>query len=139
MRLSLALLLAATATAAVAAPPAPSLAGAKPLDPKWQATTRELYRTAIEPPTVAGRKGANLKLANYIAAKLKAAGWAAKDVHVQPYTSAAGNDTAALVARWPAAGTPTGKPILILAHMDVVEALASDWGTDPFKLVEKDG
>ena len=49
------------------------------------------------------------------------------------------NDTAALIARWPAAGTPKNKPILILAHMDVVEAQPSDWTTDPFKLVEKDG
>jgi acetylornithine deacetylase/succinyl-diaminopimelate desuccinylase-like protein len=53
--------------------------------------------------------------------------------------SAGTNKTAALIARWPAEGKPTKKPILILAHMDVVEALKSDWTTDPFKLVEKDG
>jgi acetylornithine deacetylase/succinyl-diaminopimelate desuccinylase-like protein len=44
-----------------------------------------------------------------------------------------------LVVRIHAAGTPTGKPVLFLCHMDVVEALPSDWTTDPFQLVEKDG
>ena len=70
--------------------------------------------------------------------KLKAAGWAESDLHVLPYESEPGNKTAALIARWPSAN-PTAKPILILAHMDVVEALRSDWTTDPFQLVEKDG
>ena len=44
-----------------------------------------------------------------------------------------------LVVRIRAAGTPTEKPVLFLCHMDVVEALRSDWTTDPFQLVEKDG
>jgi acetylornithine deacetylase/succinyl-diaminopimelate desuccinylase-like protein len=44
-----------------------------------------------------------------------------------------------LVVRFRAAGTPTEKPVLFLCHMDVVEALPSDWSTDPFKFVEKDG
>jgi acetylornithine deacetylase/succinyl-diaminopimelate desuccinylase-like protein len=146
MRKSLALLLALSSTAALAqpappplsSPPPSALAGAPKLPPRWEATTREIYKFAVETPTVAGR-GQVPKLANYLAAKLRAAGWAASDVHVLPYTSVPGNDTAALIARWPAAGTPTKKPILILAHMDVVEALKSDWTTDPFQLVEKDG
>ena len=56
-----------------------------------------------------------------------------------PYDSLNNNHTAALIARWPATGKPKAKPILIMAHMDVVEALPGDWTTDPFKLVEKDG
>jgi len=44
-----------------------------------------------------------------------------------------------LVVRIRAAGTPTAKPVLFLCHVDVVEALRSDWTTDPFELVEKDG
>ena len=44
-----------------------------------------------------------------------------------------------LVVRLRAAETPTGKPVLFLCHMDVVEALRSDWTTEPFELVEKDG
>jgi acetylornithine deacetylase/succinyl-diaminopimelate desuccinylase-like protein len=41
--------------------------------------------------------------------------------------------------RYRAAGTPAEKPILFLCHMDVVQALRSDWTTDPFQFVEKDG
>jgi acetylornithine deacetylase/succinyl-diaminopimelate desuccinylase-like protein len=44
-----------------------------------------------------------------------------------------------LVVRIHAAGQPTEKPVLFLCHMDVVEALRSDWHTDPFEFVEKDG
>ena len=146
MRQSVAILLALSSTAAFAqaaeaplsSPPPNAIANAPKLPPKWEATTREIYKTAIETPTVKGREGQNLKLANYLAAKLRAAGWAASDLHVLPYESEPGNKTAALIARWPSA-KPAAKPILILAHMDVVEALPSDWSTDPFKLVEKDG
>ena len=138
MRLVLPALAALVSTAALAAPPAPTLQKAGKLPPEWESTTREIYKTAVETPTVAGRNQLPT-LANYLAGKLKAAGWADSDVHVLPYTSVPGNDTAALVARWPAAGTPRGKPILILGHMDVVEALPADWSTEPFKLVEQDG
>jgi acetylornithine deacetylase/succinyl-diaminopimelate desuccinylase-like protein len=44
-----------------------------------------------------------------------------------------------LIVRFRASGTPTEKPVLFLCHMDVVEALRSDWSTDPFQFVEKDG
>ena len=147
MRLAIALLLTATAGAAIAqeaaqpplvSPPPLTVQNAPKLPPKWEATTREIYKTAVETPTVAGR-GQLPKLQNYLAAKIKAAGWTASDIHVLPYEAYKGNDTAALIARWPAAGEPKAKPILIMAHMDVVEALPSDWSTDPFKLVEKDG
>ncbi len=44
-----------------------------------------------------------------------------------------------LVVRFRATGTPAEKPVLFLCHMDVVQALRSDWSTDPFQFVEKDG
>jgi len=44
-----------------------------------------------------------------------------------------------LVVRFRAAGTPAKKPVLFLCHIDVVQALRSDWSTDPFQFVEKDG
>ena len=44
-----------------------------------------------------------------------------------------------LVVRIRAAGTPDEKPVLFLCHLDVVEALRSDWTTDPFQFIEKDG
>src|SRR6185312_7374426 len=37
------------------------------------------------------------------------------------------------------AGTAAKKPLLIIAHLDVVEARRSDWTTDPFQFIEKDG
>ena len=138
MRLLLAASLLALSSAGTAGPPPSTLQKAPSLPAPWEATTREIYKTVVEMPTVAGRNQLPA-MANYLAGKLKAAGWAEGDVHVLPYTSVPGNDTAALIARWPAAGTPKAKPILILAHMDVVEALPADWSTDPFKLVEKDG
>jgi acetylornithine deacetylase/succinyl-diaminopimelate desuccinylase-like protein len=124
----------------VSSPPPATLAGAKPLPPQWEQTTREIYKTAVETPTTKEDQGGTLKLANFLAAKLKAAGWADSDLHVLPYEAVPGNNTTALIARWPAmARTAPKKPILILAHMDVVEAAKSDWTTDPFKLVEKGG
>jgi acetylornithine deacetylase/succinyl-diaminopimelate desuccinylase-like protein len=36
-------------------------------------------------------------------------------------------------------GQHSGKPVLFMGHLDVVEAKAEDWSTDPFKLIEKDG
>ena len=129
---------AATAQAPISSPPPSTLTNAPKLPPEWEQKARDIYRTAVEIPTVAGR-GQNPKLARYLADQLRAAGWADSDVHVLPYASPSDSNTAALIARWPAAGRPTKKPILIIAHMDVVEALRSDWTTEPFSLVEKDG
>jgi len=122
---------------AITSPPPSTLANAPKLPAQWEQKAREIYKTAVETPTVAGRHNVP-SLANYLAGQFKAAGWADSDIHVLPYASLNDNQTAALIARWPSAH-PTKKPMLIIAHMDVVEALPSDWSTDPFKLVEKDG
>jgi acetylornithine deacetylase/succinyl-diaminopimelate desuccinylase-like protein len=129
---------AATAQAPISSPPPSTLTNAPKLPAEWEEKARDIYRTAVETPTVAGR-GQMPKFAAYLADQLRAAGWADSDIQVLPYTSPSDSNTAALIARWPAAGRPTKKPMLIIAHMDVVEALRSDWTTDPFKLVEKDG
>jgi len=63
------------------------------------------------------------------------AGFPAEDVHLLGPDPRKQN----LVVRYRAAGTPTEKPVLFLCHMDVVQALRSDWSTDPFQFVEKDG
>ena len=42
-----------------------------------------------------------------------------------------------LVARLRGAGG--ARPILLLAHLDVVEARREDWSVDPFVFLEKDG
>jgi acetylornithine deacetylase/succinyl-diaminopimelate desuccinylase-like protein len=130
MRLAIALGLGLLCTAALAQPPA---------DP-WRAKALEIYRHAIEVPTVEGR-GRVPELAQWLADQYKAAGWADADIHVLPYDGNPGNHTAALIVRWPAAKPSGKKPILLMAHMDVVEAKPEDWspGLDPFKFIEKDG
>ena len=120
--------LALFSTSAFAAPPSD----------KWHAKAREIFQRSIEIPTVPGR-GQMPALAQYLADTFKAAGWAADDIHVLPHQGGPGDQTVSLIVRWPAAGKPAKKPILLLAHMDVVEAKAEDWSTDPFKFLEKDG
>ena len=68
-----------------------------------------------------------------MAARLRANGIAAADVQVFNPAPRKGN----LVARL--RGTGARKPILLLAHLDVVEAKREDWSVDPFTLLEKDG
>jgi len=64
-----------------------------------------------------------------------AAGFPVEDVHLLGPDARKQN----LVVRYRAAGKPEAKPVLFLCHMDVVQALRSDWSTDPFQFVEKDG
>lgn len=128
----------AVASAASPAPPVPTTRNAPSLPPAWEAKTREIFRKAVETPTVAGRNQVPV-LAKYFAEKLGAAGWSASDLRVVPYEPTTGNSTVALIARWPSARPDGRKPIFILGHLDVVEALPADWSTGPFKLVEKDG
>jgi acetylornithine deacetylase/succinyl-diaminopimelate desuccinylase-like protein len=113
---------------------------AQPLADPWHAKALEIYRHAIEVPTVEGR-GRVPELAQWLADQYKAGGWADSDIHVLPYDGNPGNHTAALIVRWPAAKPSGKKPILLMAHMDVVEARPEDWspGLDPFKFVEKEG
>lgn len=72
--------------------------------------------------------------AKAMAARLRAAGYADEDVQVLvPEDSRKGN----LIARL--RGTGERMPLLLLAHLDVVEARKEDWSFDPFKLIEQDG
>jgi acetylornithine deacetylase/succinyl-diaminopimelate desuccinylase-like protein len=68
-----------------------------------------------------------------MAARLRAAGFPAEDIQVLGPNPRKGN----LIARL--RGTGNHKPLLLLAHLDVVEALREDWSFDPFKFFEKDG
>jgi acetylornithine deacetylase/succinyl-diaminopimelate desuccinylase-like protein len=135
MRLIAAVLLACLPAAALAANP---VAEASKLDAAWQARTKAMFKTAIEIPTVAGR-GQMPKMANFIAAELKKGGWTDDDIKILPHDGPAGDKTVSMVARWKGTGAGGKKPILILAHMDVVEAKRADWKEDPFQFIEKDG
>jgi acetylornithine deacetylase/succinyl-diaminopimelate desuccinylase-like protein len=134
-RLALAILALACSTAALAADP---VAQPSRLSPEWQQRTRAMFETAIEIPTVA-RRNAMPKMAEYLASELKKAGIPASDIRIIPHDGVEGDKTVSVIARWRAPGQPVGKPILVLAHMDVVEAKRSDWQQDPFEFIERDG
>jgi len=92
----------------------------------------EIYKTVIEIPTVAGR-GKVPEMAAYLASELKAAGFSDEDIRIIP-----SGETASLVVRYPGDGSANKPPILLLGHMDVVEALDKDWERPPFKLTQDD-
>ncbi len=74
----------------------------------------------------------------YLVARLKQGGFADAYIAVSDYDSA-GEPVQGLIVRF-AAGKPDGrKPIVLLGHMDVVDALAEDWVLPPFSLTEQDG
>lgn len=109
----------------------PLLAQADELNAHQQ-LTRDIYKELVEINTTAS-VGDTAKAAQAMAARLKAAGFADKDVQAFESGPKRGN----MVARL--RGTGKRKPLLLLAHIDVVEAKREDWTTDPFELVEKDG
>jgi acetylornithine deacetylase/succinyl-diaminopimelate desuccinylase-like protein len=92
----------------------------------------DIYRELVEINTVTAT-GDTARAAEAMAARLRAAGFSGSDVQVFTPAPRKGN----LVARL--RGTGARKPILLLAHLDVVEARAEDWSVDPFKLIERDG
>ena len=124
--------LAATANAAVDPRTVPTK-----LPPAWQAKTRELFKQAIEIPSVHNR-GQTQRVAELLASQFKAAGIPDSDIHIMPYEALPGDQTAALIVRWRSPHA-TKKPMLILGHMDVVEAKREDWKFDPFVFREQDG
>ena len=73
------------------------------------------------------------EIANYLEAELIAAGFPAEDVEVVPL-----GETASLIAKYRGDGSSGKAPILLLGHMDVVEALAADWERPPFELTTDD-
>jgi len=73
------------------------------------------------------------EIANYLASELIAAGFPEKDIEVVPL-----GETASLIARYRGDGSSGKAPILLLGHMDVVEALAKDWERPPFELTRDD-
>ncbi len=95
---------------------------------------REILDELVELNTT-DSSGDTTKAAEAMAARLRAAGFPEQDVRVLGPNPRKGN----LVARL--RGRGTGRPILLLAHLDVVEARKEDWSPDldPFTFVERDG
>src|SRR6202451_3342035 len=107
---------------------------AAPLDDATRKLARDIFQQLIEINTT-DSVGSPTVAADAMAKRLLAAGFAADDVKVLGPNNRKGN----MVARYRGTGTAGLKPILIIAHLDVVEARREDWTTDPFKFVEKDG
>ncbi|HMJ71498.1 MAG TPA: M20/M25/M40 family metallo-hydrolase [Cyclobacteriaceae bacterium] len=97
-----------------------------------QALTREIFKELIEINTT-NSTGSSTQAAEAMAARLRAAGFDEKDIFVGGPDEKSGNIVATL------RGSGKRKPLLLLAHLDVVEALREDWSTDPFKFEEIDG
>ncbi|HVE02369.1 MAG TPA: M20/M25/M40 family metallo-hydrolase [Sphingomicrobium sp.] len=136
MKRVLALVLATALSSAASAAVDPRTVPTK-LDPAWQAKTRAVFKQAIEIPSVHHR-GQTQRVAELLASQFRAAGIPDADIHFMPYEGLPGDKTTALIVRWRSAH-PTKKPMLILGHMDVVEAKREDWKFDPFVFREQDG
>lgn len=116
------------ATPALSAPPA--------MSPADSAATKTMFETVINIPTVLGR-GKVPEMATYLAGEFRRAGFADADVMVMPHDTT-GDKTAVLIVRWRSGNTKM-RPIMLMGHMDVVEAKREDSTTDPFVLTTRDG
>jgi carboxypeptidase PM20D1 len=104
----------------------------------YQRQALSIYRTSIGYRTAATH-GQVPALAAWLAEQFRAGGFPAEDVHLLPLTTADGEQTASLVVRYRGDGSAGRRPILLLAHMDVVDALREDWVRDPFTMIEEGG
>jgi acetylornithine deacetylase/succinyl-diaminopimelate desuccinylase-like protein len=103
-----------------------------------QRLAREIYRELVEINTV-DSVGSTTRAAEAMARRFRAAGFPAADVRV---LVPAGKPTKGnLVVRYRGSGGAGAgaKPILLLAHLDVVAANRADWPRDPFVLHEEGG
>ena len=105
-----------------------------PLRPD-QTAFRALYKELVETNTTLSAGSCTLA-AEHIAAHLKAAGFAEKDITLFSVPEHPKEGGVVAVLR----GNPTSaKPMLLLGHLDVVEAKREDWMRDPFTLIEENG
>jgi acetylornithine deacetylase/succinyl-diaminopimelate desuccinylase-like protein len=100
-----------------------------------QAAFRGLYKELVETDTSLSAGSCTLA-AQRLAARLKAAGF--KDGAITLFATPDHPKEGGLVAILPGSDT-SAKPILLLGHLDVVEARREDWTRDPFTLIEENG
>ena len=100
-----------------------------------QAAFRALYKELVETNTTLSTGSCTLA-AERMAARLRAAGM--PDSQLTLYAAPENPKEGGLVAVYPGT-SKTAKPILAIAHIDVVEAKAEDWTRDPFTLIEEGG
>lgn len=110
-----------------------STAAAATLPPEVdQQLAHEIFKEMVEVHS-GYTTGSTTPIAEMVAARLRVAGFPESDIFVGGSSAKKAN----LVVRYHGSGTL--KPILLLAHTDVVEARRQDWSTDPFQFIEKDG
>jgi acetylornithine deacetylase/succinyl-diaminopimelate desuccinylase-like protein len=97
------------------------------------ALTLDIFRQLISINTTDTPAGSVTLAAEAMAKRLRDAGFAAADITVAGPNERKKN----LVARL--RGSGAAKPVLLIGHLDVVDARRTDWSTDPFTLIEKDG
>ncbi len=100
-----------------------------------QAAFRGLYKELVETNTTLSAGSCTLA-AERLATRLKAAGFTDKDI--TPFSVPEKPKEGELVVVYPGT-SKSAKPMLLLAHIDVVEAKREDWTRDPFTLIEEDG
>jgi len=105
---------------------------AQEVDSEHARKTLEIYEHIIEVES-SKNLGNVPEVANYLADELVAGGIPREDIEIVPV-----GETAALIARYRGDGSSGKKPILLLGHMDVVEARPQDWVRPPFQLTRDD-
>ncbi len=100
-------------------------------DPAHRALADTIFRELIEIPSVS-ETPVTLEAAEAMATRLRTAGFPDEDVRVVDL-----NGTGSLLARY--SGSSDRPPILLMAHLDVVDARPEDWTTPPFERIEQDG
>jgi acetylornithine deacetylase/succinyl-diaminopimelate desuccinylase-like protein len=112
---------------------AATLAAQKNLPPEAdRQLARDIYKEFVEIQS-GFTTGATTPVAEAAARRLRAAGFPDSDIFLGGPVPKKAN----LVVRY--RGTGARKPLLLLAHTDVVEAKRDDWSMDPFQFIEKDG
>ena len=120
------------ALAVVLALAVPAAASAQPY-PQAEAQALALAQETIALRSVQGPDNKTIDVARVFARALREGGWAESDIEIVPV-----DDTAYLIATWPGSDPSLG-PIVLSAHLDVVEAKPEDWERDPFTPVVENG
>jgi acetylornithine deacetylase/succinyl-diaminopimelate desuccinylase-like protein len=105
----------------------------RPPRTQWETQARALLKELIEINTTHST-GSTVEAAEAMARHMRAAGFPPSDVHVVENAPRKGNLIVRLRGR-----SRTLKPILLLSHIDVVEANPADWTLPPFSFIERDG
>jgi len=103
------------------------------IHPVAEAQVLELSKQAIALRSVAGEGNQTPQVAELFKQALLDGGWPEDTIEIVPY-----EDTAYLIATWPGSDPSLG-PIVVSAHLDVVEAKPEDWERDPFTPVVENG